>query len=364
MNKKNVWIIATLSFLAFLLAACWLLYDSLLPLFIAFGMAYAFNPLVDALHKRGVARSLAAIALLIVVIGSLVLLLIHVIPLLIEQIHDFAQHFPDFVSTALQRLSSVADRYGIGLPVERDALIEKLRERVNRMSMTGLSPVLAATGHMIAGAGSVILSILNIFIVPVFFFYFLRDFPSMRRTVLGLVPPRHQALARSFYRRFDAVLSGYIRGQLLVALILGCVFAIGLFAIGIKFGVVIGLAAGLLNVIPYVGQATGLVLSLIMALVDYRGAGPLIAVPILFGVANFLEGNFITPRIVGNKVGLTPIWSIISLIVGGELAGFGGILVAIPVAGCIRVVLLDLTERYRRSELYRSPTDTPSAKKN
>jgi predicted PurR-regulated permease PerM len=352
LNKKTVWALGVGGFLILVAAASYALYDSLLPLFLAFGLAYALSPVVDFLEKRGVPRAWGAALLLLGLALTAALLAASFIPAVLRDGREFIQNLPDYFSAAVQKIAEIGERYGFEVPV-RQELVEKVRAHLREASLAALSPAVGLARSVFSGVGNAAVFVLNFLIVPVFFFYFLRDLPGTKRYAFELIPPRHRALARAKWEELDRVFSGYIRGQMTVALILAGVFAVGLSIMGVKFGLFIGLVAGLLNIVPYLGQITGLALSLTMALVDFTGWGRLAAIPLLFGGANFVEGTFITPKIVGDKVGLSPVQTILALIVGGQVAGIAGLLVAIPVAGSVKVLLSDAVEAYRKSDLYR-----------
>jgi predicted PurR-regulated permease PerM len=350
-NRKTAWALGIAAFLVLLVAAGTLLYDSLLPLFLAFGLAYAFSPLIDFLEKKGLPRAWGALLLLLALALTAVLLVASIIPAVLRDAREFIQNSPDYFSTAFQKISEMAEHYGIEVPVPQD-IIENVRNYLRQISLAALSPAVGLAKRVFSGVGNAVVFILNLLIIPVFFFYFLRDLPNIKRSAFELIPPRRRSRIEAKWKEIDRVFSGYIRGQIMVALILACVFALGLTLLGVKFGLFIGLLAGVLNIIPYLGQITGLVLSLTMALVDFTGWGRFLAIPALFAAANFLEGNFITPKVVGNKVGLSPVQTILALIIGGQVAGLLGLIIAIPVAGSLKVLLLDLLKAYQKSELY------------
>jgi predicted PurR-regulated permease PerM len=358
-RKRTFWKFGIWFAVAAVLAAALLLRDTLFPLFVAFGLAYACSPLVDAFERRGVSRSLVVIALLVALAGLLALFIGVLVPAVVEEMQGFIRDFPDFASKALERVADIASRYGVKLPADTDALGEQMRGLLQQEhSMQRFSPVVSVAKRLFTGVASVLIGFLNLLIIPIFFFYSLRDLHRARRYVFNLIPPRRRPKARSLFERIDQVLSGYIRGQLLVASILAVVFAIALPVLHVRFGLFIGILAGFLNIVPYLGQLTGLALSIMMALVDFEGFGRIFAIVGLFAVMNFVEGNFITPKVVGDKVGLSPLWAIISLIIGGRAAGLAGMILAIPVAGSIKVIMDDVIAGYRNSEYFNEP---PSA---
>jgi len=180
-------------------------------------------------------------------------------------------------------------------------------------------------------AGAMVFSLLELLLIPVFLYFLLKDFPSFRKPFLELFPVRYQGFVDSRLGRVDRVCSGFVRGQLVVS----------------------GILAGVSNIIPYVGQLFGATLSLLMILVDFPGWGRVIAVPIFFMVTNFLEGQFLTPKIVGDKVGLSIPQAILALLIGAKLAGIAGMILALPAAGSIKVLFPDFLKLYRQSAFYR-----------
>ncbi len=347
------WKLGVTAFLVAAVAVVCLLSDDLLPLFIAFGLAYAFSPLVDWLARRKVSRTWSTVGILVVLGGLVTLLVATLVPLVVSETQDFIHNFPDLLGTALHRVSTFARGFGIAIPSNVDALVDRLRGQVQKGNMESINPAVNAARHFLSSAVGVLISFLNLLVIPIFFFYVCRDLPQARSYVYALIPPRRQPYARDLYFRVDRVLSGYIRGQMSVAAILGVIFSISLVALGVPFGLFIGILSGFLNMVPFVGQITGLVLAVLMAVVDYHGAGHIIAICCLFAATNFLEGHFLSPKIVGENVGLSPLWVIIALIVGGKAGGLLGMMLAVPTAGVIKVLLTEILERYRASAFYR-----------
>ncbi|MBI4396141.1 MAG: AI-2E family transporter [Elusimicrobia bacterium] len=329
----------------------------LLPsVFVALALAYAFSPIVDFLERKGVPRTWSAAGLLASLALVIVLSMVSIVPALSREAKEFFVNFPDYFSAAIDKVSKIGELHGVRVPLERE-LLETIRDALKGLSLAELSPVVPLAKRVFSGAGSVINFVLNLLTMPVFLFFFLRDFPAMVQSAFGLVPPEAREAVQEKARRMDEVFSGFIRGQMLVALILAGVFSVGLLVIGVPFGLFIGILAGVLNIVPFLGQITGLALSLILAMVDFPGWARFLAIPALFAAANFVEGNFITPKIVGKKVGLSTAQAILALLLGGKIGGLVGLIVAVPVAGCAKVLLLDGIEKYRRSSLYAPKTE-------
>lgn len=352
--RKAPWILAALAAAAGLYLL-WRLYDPLSPVFVAFALAYALDPLADWLEARKVPRWAAAGLILAGLAGLVVLAFSLVVPKIAAEAADFAQHLPGYLSAAINRAEAVFSRYGITLPRGKEELILRLQSGLSGFSLNALSPVGIFAGRFFTGVTGALSGILRLIVVPVVFFYFLRDIDRLKRRLLCLIPLRHQEMVSRRLEEADKVFSGYLRGQLAVALILAVLYSIGLSLTGIRFGAVIGILSGLMNVVPYVGVATGLGLSLVMAAVDFTGWGTFAAVLAVFGLCQALEALVITPKIVGDKVGLLPVETIIALIAGAELGGLDGMVIAIPVAGCLKAYLRDAAEAWQSSAAYKRP---------
>lgn len=331
----------------------WALFDTLFPVILGFALAYAFDPLADWLQRRKLSRDSAVILILSGVALTATAAVALVIPTLISEAHQFALDFPGYAAAAYDRLSGWLEPLGVRLPADKTALIEQLKIWLQGVSVAALSPVGAFAGRLFSGVAGTLTGLLNLVIVPVVFYYFLRDIDSFRPRLLTFVPARHRAAANRWLTETDRVFSGYIRGQITVALILAVIYAVGLSLLGIRFGILIGLFSGLLNIVPYLGVTLGLGTALVMTAVDFSGWGSVIGVLALFGVAQMLEGFVITPRIVGDKVGLSPVETIVALIIGGGWGGMPGMILAIPVAGCLKVYAGDAATAWRGSSFYR-----------
>lgn len=335
------------------LVAAYALYDTLFPVFLGFALAYAFDPLADRLERYGLGRT-AAVTLIVAGVGLLGLgALALVVPPLVEELGRFAVDFPGYAAVAHDRAAALLEPYGVRLPHGKEALLERLKTWLQGLSLAALSPVGVFAGKVFSNVTGTLVGLLNLIVVPVVFFYFLRDLSAMREGLLRLAPPRLRPAAAARLAEADRVFSGYLRGQLTVALILAGLYALGLTVAGVRFGALIGLASGLLNVIPYLGVALGLSAALIMTAVDFTGWGAVFGVLVVFGAAQAAEGFFITPRIVGDKVGLSPVETIIALILGGSFGGLAGMVLAIPVAGCLKAWGGDAVAAWRRSAYYR-----------
>jgi predicted PurR-regulated permease PerM len=221
---------------------------------------------------------------------------------------------------------------------------------------------LGAFARSLLSGGTALLGILSLLVVmPVVAFYMLLDWDRMIATLDTLIPPRNRADVHAIARDIDRALAGFVRGQSLVCLFLGLWYGIGLSLIHLNFGLLIGLSAGLLSFIPYVGSLTALILSAIVAIVQGWPEWKLLILTLAIVLTGqFLEGNVLSPKLVGASVGLHPVWVIFALLAFGSLFGFTGLIMAVPVAAAAGVILRYLVRRYRASELYLSPTGAPA----
>ncbi len=326
--------------------------DILLPFVAGFAVAYLLDPLADRLQRIGLSRLAATLLILVLFVVSFILGLVLLLPFVVHQLAAFVDKLPETV-TRLQKLLAEQG----GPIVERlggaDALSDMQRSIGNLVGQ-------AATwfGAFLTGlwsGGQAILSVLALLVVtPVVAFYLLVDWDHMVATVDGWVPVRQRENIRALARDIDAAIAGFVRGQTTVCLALGTFYAIGLTLIGLNFGALIGIAAGLLSFIPYVGSLTGLILSVGVAMVqfwpDYKWVLATLGV---FVFGQFVEGNILSPKLVGASVGLHPVWLMFALLAFGTLFGFVGLLLAVPLAAAVGVVARHGLRRYLESPLYR-----------
>ena len=336
----------------------------LLPFVAGMILAYLFNPLADKLERAGLSRLGAA--LLIVVCISLVflLLLILFVPVLAHQLASFIEGLPDLV-TRLQALvaqegGALGGKLGSGL-LERLGFDGKLDSADIQKSLgdivgQGAQWMLAFMKSLWSG-GQTLLGIFSLLVVtPVVAFYLLLDWGRMIEALDRLAPPAHRDEVRIIARDMNRAISGFLRGQSLVCLFLGLWYGVGLSLIGLKFGFLIGICAGFLSFIPYVGSLTALVLSAGMSIVQGWPSLMLFGMAMgVVGVGQFLEGNMLTPRLVGASVGLHPVWLMFALFAFGSLFGFTGLILAVPVAAVIGVLCRFALAHYFESPIYREP---------
>jgi predicted PurR-regulated permease PerM len=321
-------------------------------LMVALILAYLLDPPVKRLAGWGLGRPLSAILVLLLGLGFVFALLLIVVPRALEEIADFSRRCPAYL-TALQGLVfQLADRFSIGIPRDWDNLLSLLVARgrqflpdIANVATKVMSSFFRSTIHIISG-------LIYLLLIPVIAYYLLASFDSIKTGVKELIPPYVRPPIISKLIEIDLVISGFVRGQLTIALLLGILYALGFVIIGIDLAVVLGIVSGVLFVIPYVGTLFGVIAGSLMALAKYGDLiHPLYVLLWIAGV-QLLEGYVLTPRIVGKAIGLHPVVYIMALIIGGNLFGFAGMLVAIPVAAVLKVLLVSAVAAYRNSYLY------------
>lgn len=353
-----------LIFAAVLGALYWLtgaLSGVLFPVVFALILAYLLDPLVAALERRGVSRSLAALLLLLFGVGALGALALVLYPVVRGQFQHLNDRLPGLAATLQNEvLPWLQTNLGFETPESISGLVERYSENLKSAAPEILKRIYAWLSGAIGATSAIVSSLLNLVLIPLFAYYFMRDLPQMQRAVFELIPPARRPAILTRLLAIDEVVGHWFRGQLQVAAMLAILYAIGfalvfqIFDMDVMAGVAVGLVGGLLSVIPYVGALTAGVLSVLFALLDWHGLGPLLGVGIVIAIVQIAEGYVLTPRIVGEKLGLGPATVILALLVGGSLGGLVGMLFALPVAGALKVLGADLLDYYRNSAAYQS----------
>jgi predicted PurR-regulated permease PerM len=330
----------------------WLLRDALTPVLVAFLIAYMLDPVVDRLERWRLPRALAigvVLALARVVIGLGLLL---VVPGVVRELGQFASDLPSHAAKLWQRLEPwLADR-GISVPSSVGEALAEFGGDAKALASKAAVPAGKMLGYLAGGTASMLGAVAGLLLIPVFAFYLLYDFDRITAGMRELVPKRLRPFVVDVAREIDEVLGQFIRGQLSIMLILAVLYSVAYSLVGVRLAVPIGIVAGLLSFIPYVGGATALGLALLMCLMVGTSWAQIAGVVGAYAVIQALEGFVITPRIMEEKVGLSAIWVLLALMIFGELFGFFGVLVAVPAAAVIKIFVLRALEHYRRSELF------------
>ncbi len=349
-TQLRYWGIAAIVFLAVL----WALGDVILPFVLGGAVAYLLDPIADRLERLGLSRAASVVVITLFAVLIFVILALLVIPTLVQQttalVDTAPQLFNKLQAFITERFPDLIDQDS-ALRKSLTGVGETIRDRGGQLLETVLSSAL-----------SLINVVVLLVIVPVVAVYLLYDWDRMVAEVDSLLPRDHAPTIRQLAREIDAVLAGFIRGMGSVCLILGTYYAVALMLVGLQFGLVVGAIAGLVTFIPYVGALVGGALAIGLALFQFWGEWLSIAlVAGIFVVGQVVEGNLLTPKLVGNSVGLHPVWLIFALSVFGALFGFVGMLVAVPVAAALGVLARFAVSRYKDSRLYRGVEDRDGA---
>jgi predicted PurR-regulated permease PerM len=329
----------------------WLLAPVLTPFAIAALLGWLGDPIVDRMEARGRSRG-SAVAIVFVVMTLLLLaVMLVLVPMLERQVVTLLQSIPHYrdwvVGTAVPWIET---RTGFQLQawLDLDHLVELARSHWERAGGFAASML----GYLSRSGFALIGLLANVVLLPVLTFFFLRDWDVLLERVASLVPRAHLPVVVRLARESSHWLGAFLRGQFHVKLILGVMYGVGLWLVGLDLGILIGLTSGLLTFVPYLGPTSGIVLGLVAALVQYGDWQHMAGVLAVFGIGQIIESYVLTPKLVGDRIGLHPMAVIFAVLAGGQLFGFLGMLLALPVAAVANVLLRYAQEQYRASRLY------------
>lgn len=362
--KKYPYLLAKLCFFGALLFGVYLCLNSvgsvLFPLFVSMLIAYLLDPTIDWFETKKINRTVAILITLVVLLLGLGVFSAVLYPLIASQVRTVIEKFPGLLDTLqTQFLPWLKTKFNFEIPANLTAAIDTYGAELKSAAPTVFKKAGDWATGLLTQTGLLVASILNIVMIPLFTFYFLRDFDRMKASLDEYIPLYNKEFVHSRLLMIDEVVGAWFRGQIQVGLILAALYGVGLggvFAVaGLSMfqGFALGVVSGVLNIVPYLGFAVGIVLSILVVLIEWTGWGAVIGVGVVFLLVQLAEGYVITPKVVGEKVGLSSVTVIIVLLLGGELAGLFGVLLAIPVAGAIKVILPDVANIYKRSPYYR-----------
>lgn len=316
------------------------------PFLAGFVVAYLLDPLADKLVRRGLSRWLATTVVLSMFIGAIAGLVLATAPIVQAQFHQLMTSLPTIIETTRPWLDEWARR--TGTPVSASAVPTQLIERA-------LAWLTGALGGIIAG-GLAFFNILTLAVVaPVVAFYLLRDWNSVTERIARWWPRRYDATIRDLLAQADAALSGFVRGQFLVCICLAVLYAVGWGLIGLDYFVVLALLAGLLGFVPFVGPFFGVAMSVLVVIGQFGLDPTMIGLVLLvFVIVQVIEGSVLTPNLIGNRIGLHPVWVLFAIFAGGELMGVVGVFLAVPIAAVTGVLARWLLTQYLGSRFYRT----------
>lgn len=344
-RQLRFWLVGAAVFVALL----WLLRDVLGPFVAGMAVAYLLDPLVDRLEKAGLPRWLSTTVVLLSFVFVVLLVLVLLFPLLRGQVVQAIQTLPNLVAWVKADVLPRVEALVATLSPED---VERLRTAVGEYAGTVVGWATDLVRGVLSG-GVAIVDVLSVLLItPVVAFYLLRDWDKLVGTVDGWLPRPHAETIREQAREVDTTLAGFVRGQASVCVALGLFYALALSLVGLDFGLIIGLFSGLLSFIPYVGSLVGFVSSVGVAFFQYDELWRVGLVAGIFILGQAVEGNVLTPKLVGDKVGLHPVWIMFALLAAGSLFGFVGVLLAVPVAAVIGVLVRFGLRQYMASPIY------------
>jgi len=334
----------------------WVLSGMLLPFVAGLAIAYFLDPLVDRTERWGLPRWAGAVLVLLSFVLIAVLFVLLLLPLVQAQAMLLVDTLPHYAQVMRERVLPAIDRLVHRLS---DEDVERLRNAAGQFAGEAVGWVGGVLRGVLTGGLKLFDVFSVLFITPVVAFYLLRDWDRLVSKVDGWLPRDHLATIRAQAREVDRTLAGFVRGQALVCLTLGVFYALGLSAAGLNFGLVIGLLSGVLSFIPYVGTLFGFAASTGLAFLQFDELWRVGLVVAIFVFGQMVEGNVLTPKLVGDKVGLHPVWVMFALLAGGSLFGFVGVLMAVPVAAVIGVLVRFALRQYLASHYYNGAIDSP-----
>jgi predicted PurR-regulated permease PerM len=326
----------------------YLLSPVLSPFLAAAILAYICNPLVDRLERLKLGRTLSTMAVMLLLAGVFLLLLLIVLPLLQKELLLIAQRLPAYIDALRGRIEPLLLQY-FGIKLDFDAA--RLQQALTAHWQTA-GDVAGKLLQIITSRSAALVGwMVNLLLVPVVMFYLLRDWPLLLGRIEELIPRRWHGKITAMAREIDTVLAEFLRGQLSVMLLMALFYSVGLWLTGLELALPIGLLAGLLGFVPYLGISTGIILATLAALLQFPTIGGLLPVLLVFGLGQVVEG-ILTPTLVGERIGLHPVAVIFALLAGGQLFGFTGVLLALPAGAALAVGLHHLKTGYLASETY------------
>lgn len=344
-------LVAAIGYLLYLLGPV------LSPFVAAALFSYLFNPVVEMLERRGVNRTLGVSVVFIVLTLVLVGIVLVLIPFIERQIANFLEQLPRWTAWAQSVASPwIEEHFGISLgSFDTQGIVGMLQAHWREAGgfAAGVVAGVSKSGFAVLGW------ILNAVIVPVAAFYLLRDWNIVVERVHALIPRSIEPVVLRLARESDETLGGFLRGQLSVMIVLGVIYGLGLWMAGISVGPLIGMIAGLISFVPYLGAIVGVGIGIVAAVVQYQDWFHVVLVLIVFATGQTLEGYVLVPKLVGDRIGMHPVAVMFAILAGGQLFGFVGVLLALPIAAIVMVLLRYAYDRYTQSEMYQDAPEGP-----
>ena len=330
----------------------------LVPLLIALLLAYAFDPVVGFLERKGVPRWLAILLIFLLILGVIFLFLFFVVPIVQAQIARAVERLPAYLEYTREKpFPYIEETFGVHLPKTFKEVSETMLPRLREEASSVFQPATVFIVALFSNTARLLVSIFDLIVIPFAFYYLLKDFNGLKKIVARYIPPRHRPEAFRRLHEVDRSLGGFIRGQLLVVLFLAVFYGIGLTLIGIDLAFVIGIVAAFGELVPFVGFLVGASLAVLISLLQFQDLLHPFYVLLAMGTIQSSQAFVVAPLVMGHQAGLHPLVVIAAIYIGGDLFGFVGVLLAVPAAAVLLVLFRTLAEHYRRSDLYRGPVE-------
>jgi predicted PurR-regulated permease PerM len=379
MNSKRLWRIAGIAaFLVVVVFVVSLLRNSLTPVFIAVFLAYLLDPVVDKLEERKINRSLAILMLAGLVVAFFVFIGSFLVIQAQRDLVELHQNLPKYKEKVGERAQQgleyagpfIKENFGVDTPKSIDELVSEVKNYfrgaeevdgenepqektpITEIAPAAFKPFSAIVTKLTSSTLAFVSWLFGLIIIPVFLFYFLRDWDTLKLEVAEYLPHDYRGYIVDKVIQIDEILGAFIRGQLTICTVLGVLYSIGLLILGVDMAVVIGMLAGIGFIVPYLGTVIGVGAALIMVILEHGASWHILGVAGVFGGVQLFEGIVLTPKVMGDKVGLSPVVVIFSLLAGAELMGLTGMLVAVPCAAVIKVFIDEGFEKYKSSEFF------------
>lgn len=335
--------------------------DTFHSLLIAFIFAYFLFPFITKLESFGIPRPVITILLILFITGVVITLLYFVIPIIYYDTKKLIILLPEKLSQLLQLLIQWGNRVGFDLESvlkkysDQQEIFHWIENNLSQFSNLVLLPLLKISGVGLIGLRQGILSLINLFIIPVFFFFLVNSYERITREMAEMLPQKQRTIVGNYLEQLNFVLSGYLRGQIGLSLLVSCYYAASLTLIGVRLGPLIGLVTGIINMIPYVGITISVILTIFsVCFYSQNIAFDLFLVACVYGLEITVEILYLYPRFVGAKIGLKPLEVMLALAAGVNIGGVIGALLGVPLAAVIKVMLMDAIKYYKRTEIYQN----------
>ncbi len=342
----------------FLFVLFYILGPAAYVLLFSFAACYFLQPAFRWLEKYAFKRWMSVLLVLCLLLGVLTPLVFMALPALYWELRGLVMDFPHLAAQVIEKLNAFMRERNWSYRIEQTEVLTYLKDHSSQLTERLLGSAASVTTSVLKGGHRLLIFGVNLVLFPVFFFYMAGHYEEILKFLEDLIPNRYKGKFHYYTKSFDNVLSGFLRGQMGVCAFLGISYALGLYVLGVKYGVLIGLLGGALSIIPYLGALFCFVTSMVCAFVYGDGWSQPIGILIIFAVVQSLEGYVVTPNLVGNRVGLSPLVAILVIIAGANLAGILGMLIAIPFAGLLKIIALDLMRAYKTSNLFTKEAST------